>query len=87
VVKLDLKDLEPETFAAALAPNAEHALESYVELVDRCWALGDLLKRARAARPGAAKLGSVTAAYLRWDKVVRLTLQNAFTIILKTRRK
>jgi hypothetical protein len=87
VVKLDLKDLEPETFAAALAPNAEHALESYVELVDRCWALGDLLKRARAARPEAAKLGRVAEAYQRWDEAVRLTLLNAFTTILKTRKK
>lgn len=82
VVRYRLADFEPRAFAAALATNPEHALESYVEFVDRCWSLGHLLRRAGLVRPHAAKLARVAEAYDRWDKAVRYIIRKAFRPVL-----
>jgi hypothetical protein len=71
VIKLDLDDLKAENFADALSGNPEHALESYVELVDRQWKLGELLKLAFQLKPKSEKLRRVLVAYEGWDKAVR----------------
>lgn len=71
VVGLDLVDLDPDVFAESLAPDPEHGLESYVELTDRSWQLGELLRRAVDQRPQAPKLRLVLAAYERWDASFR----------------
>ena len=76
VVGLDLIDLVPDVFAESLAPDPEHGLESYVELADRTWQLGELLRRAAAERPHAQKLQQVLEAYERWD--------SAFKAVIKT---
>ena len=71
VVGLDLIDLIPDVFAESLAPDPEHGLESYVELADRTWQLGELLRRAVNERPQAPKLKQVLDAYERWDTSFR----------------
>jgi hypothetical protein len=68
IIGLPLNDLQPAAFAAAVASEPEHALETCVEAVDRSTALGDLLKMARAVRPDSPKLKDVEAAYLRWTR-------------------
>lgn len=70
VLALPFTDLEPEAFAEAMVPDPEHFLEPYIEIVDRTWALGTLLSVAVAARPNAASLARVKAAYDRWDAAV-----------------
>ncbi|MBO0720272.1 MAG: ATP-binding protein [Blastocatellia bacterium] len=75
VVKLELDDLAPEEFADALTANPEQALANYVELVDRTWCLGELLRRAHGRRPDNRKLGWVLPAYEQWDEAVRSTIQ------------
>ena len=74
VVGLDLIDLIPDVFAESLAPDPEHGLESYVELADRTWQLGELLRRAVADRPQAPKLKRVLDAYERWDTLFRAVI-------------
>lgn len=71
VIKLELDDLKSENFAEALFVNAEHALESYIEMIDRQWRLGELLERAFQERPESQKLQQVLTAYERWDEAVR----------------
>src|SRR5262245_24545671 len=78
VTELELTDLSPTGFTEAIASSPEHALESYVELVDRSWELGKLLDLAKSARPEALKLGRVLDAYKRWDKAVQTTILKAF---------
>ncbi len=78
VVKLKLEDLDPVIFANALATAPEHALESYVELADRSWTLGELMRQAKKARPNNMKLRKVSDAYERWDNAVNATLLDAF---------
>ena len=87
VVRYRLADFEPQAFAAVLSTNPEHALESYVEFIDRCWSLGFLLRRASLSRPQAAKLARVTEAYNRWDTAVRHTIRNAFRPVLNWKRQ
>ena len=70
VLALPFTDLEPDAFAEAMVADPEHFLEPYIEIVDRTWALGPLLNVAVAARPGAAPLARVKAAYDRWDAAV-----------------
>jgi len=82
VVDIPFDDLTPDGFASALAINPEHALETYVELVDRAWALGGLLRRAQEQRPDAAKLRAVSSAYERWDGAVRSRIAEAHGIIV-----
>lgn len=80
VINLKLDDLKPDAFADALAADPEHALESYVEMVDRAWALGELMRRALKEGVTSAKLDMVSSAYERWDKAVRVTVQQAFQV-------
>ncbi len=87
IVKLDLEDLNPNTFADALAASPEHALESYIDLVNRCWSLGELLRRASSERPESEKLYRVLKAYERWDTAVSTTILNAFRMINSSWRK
>jgi hypothetical protein len=77
-IELKLEDLNPTAFADALATGPEHALESYVELADRSWALGELMRQARIARPHHVKLKKVSDAYERWDSAVSATLLDGF---------
>lgn len=69
-IEIPLADLVPTAFAEALRIDAEHSLETPVELVDRAWRLGDLLAAATAARPRAARLYWVRDAHQRWDSAV-----------------
>ncbi|WP_157579217.1 ATP-binding protein [Spirosoma montaniterrae] len=78
---MDLDDLTPDAFANALTADAEHALESYIELVDRTWQLGNLLEQAHAERPDAAKLRSVLDAYRRWNNAVTALIASHFQSI------
>jgi hypothetical protein len=81
VIRAGLDDLSAESFAEALAPDPERGLEVYVELADRAWALGDLLRAARADRPGA-KLDDVLAAHDRWNRAVRAALSGGTQLAL-----
>jgi hypothetical protein len=83
VLDLQLVDLAPDAFAAALASDPEHALESHVELVDRAWMLGALMERALVQRPTATKLAQVLAAYRRWDGAVRATIPKVLELMQK----
>ncbi len=74
VINLPLRDLSPTQFAKALSANAEHALESYIELADRAWQLPELLRRTVADRPNSEKLVRVYEAHKRWDDAVSLAL-------------
>ncbi len=38
-----LNDLQPDVFAASMSQNGEIALEPFIEIIDRCWAIGDFL--------------------------------------------
>ena len=67
---LRFPDFNPARFAIEIQPDPEHYLEPYIELVDRSWSLGTLLKKATAARPNAEKLARVRDAYSRWDAAV-----------------
>lgn len=80
VINLKLDDLTPDAFADALAADPEHALEVYVEMIDRAWALGELMQRAlKECGPSATKLQMVSSAYERWDKAVRATVNQGFS--------
>jgi hypothetical protein len=69
-IPLALDDLSPAAFAESTALNPEHALESYVELADRCGVLHTLMQAASREQPDAAKLLRVTQAYGRWTDAV-----------------
>lgn len=75
VIELDLDDLKPEKFTEVFSANPEFALERFVELVDRKWELGTLLRRAVEDSPGSGKLNAVKSAHSRWDAAVRLTFK------------
>jgi hypothetical protein len=75
VIQLDLDDLKPEKFTEVFSANPEFALERFVELVDRKWELGTLLRRAVEDNPGSGKLAAVKSAHERWDSAVRLTFK------------
>ena len=75
---LPLADLQTDAFAAALTLDAEHALETPVELIDRARRLGPLLDAAAAARPKADRLQWVRDAHRRWDAAVRSLLASRF---------
>ncbi len=81
---MNLDDLAPDAFVNAMAADAEHALESYVELADRTWQLGNLLEQAHADRPGSAKLRAVRDAYQRWNKAVTALTTSYFQSIQST---
>lgn len=74
-IEIPLADLAPTAFAEALRVDAEHALETPVELVDRAWRLGDLLTAVTAARPRSARLRRVRDAHRRWDSAVSAALR------------
>jgi hypothetical protein len=77
VLPLPLVDLVPTTFVATVTSDPEHALENYVDLADRAWALGPLLRQAQQLRPATATLADVVAAYDRWDQAVRSLILEA----------
>jgi hypothetical protein len=66
VVPFRLDDLEPETFKQAIVANPEHALEAYVELVDRIGGLETLLRKAMAMVPNSLKPKAVCDSLKRW---------------------
>jgi len=74
VIPFPLTDLTPDTFADTMSANPEQTLEVYVELVDRCWALGKLLKLAVDDRP-TDKLQRVYTSHSRWEKCLTNVLQ------------
>jgi hypothetical protein len=80
IVELPLDDLAPDAFADALAADPEHALEDYIELVDRVWGLGKLLGQARRERPNAKNLGRVQQAFERWDEASRSVIRRGLGI-------
>jgi hypothetical protein len=76
VIPVRLADLEPQAFAEVVAPDPEHLLGDYIEVADRSWRLGELLRRAHEDRPGARKLATVHRAWQRWDEAVRRALES-----------
>jgi hypothetical protein len=78
LVDLDLIDLTPDSFSEALSTDPEIALENYIELVDRTWQLGPLLKLALIERPDSPKLRAVALAYEHWDYMVRKLITSHF---------
>jgi hypothetical protein len=70
VLKFELGDLEPETFADELILNPEQKLEPFIEIIDRSWVMGDFLNKACIARPDAEKLKTVAQAFQNWEKAL-----------------
>ena len=77
VLPFHLTDLESGRFAETIASDPEYLLEDYIELVDRTWRLGELLRRAHTNRPSSAKLAAVYRAWEIWDAAVRRALSRA----------
>jgi hypothetical protein len=74
---VELEDLAPARFAETMAStNAEEALASYVELVDRHWRLRTLVDDCADRRPGGL-LDAVRVACHRWEDGVRLAMLGA----------
>jgi AAA ATPase-like protein len=80
VLPFKVVDLEPETFADALTADPESALEIYVELVDRAWSLGNLVRAAIKNR-SSRTLDQVLSAYTRWDDAMNKTIVRGFSPI------
>ncbi|MBS0177007.1 MAG: AAA family ATPase [Nitrospira sp.] len=76
IVPYPLKDLEPEAFTRAVEASPEHALQPYVELVDRVGKLPFFLRKAMAlsTAAGARKLKAVANAINRWRTAARKTV-------------
>ena len=70
VTKSDTGDLNPGTFSEIISENPEHRLINYIELVDRCWAMGEFLRLVLAYKPNAVKLQEVEKRYTQWHRVV-----------------
>lgn len=77
LLDLNADDLNPDSFVDALAADPEHALEVYVELVDRAWSLGTLMSQAEKETV-SSKLNKVSSAYKYWDDAVRAVIVLAF---------
>ena len=73
VTNLTTPDLQPDTFAEIITANPEQALAPYVEFVDRCWALGELMRHAVSQNP-APKLQRVSEAFIRWEEALTATI-------------
>lgn len=68
---LTFDDLAPDVFAKAMESDPEHVLENYIELVDRSYGMGDLLRDTNKERPDAAKLSKVLNAYTAWENAIK----------------
>jgi hypothetical protein len=74
VLPYPLEDLDSDQFADLLSAEPERGLEVYIELVDRVWSLGKLMKQVLDDQPDARKLKAVSDAQERWDNAVRAAL-------------
>lgn len=77
VLKVQYKDLESKSFADSLSTSMEIALGPYIELVDRSWALGDLLSVLRKESPNADKLNKIADAYEEWERSLTQLILNS----------
>jgi hypothetical protein len=75
-VPFRLDDLEANAFKQAIAADPEHALEVYIELVDRAGVLETFLTEALASRPQSLKLKLVCDALERWRIAARNIVMN-----------
>lgn len=69
LIDLPLDDLSPERFDLAVSRDPEHALEPYIELMDRTWMLGPLMRTLNSEFPSKT-LVSVRQGYDRWDEAL-----------------
>ena len=74
VTKLNMQDLVPEEFANSIAMDPEQEMSIYIELVDRCWAMGNFLDLAYKLKP-TKKLGMVRSRFHQWDKIINQLLK------------
>jgi len=77
VIKVQLTDLEPTMFTATMLNNAESGLETFIEIIDRSWTMGNFLNNTSALRPNAAKLKLVRDAHQRWENAFQLLCKSA----------
>ena len=70
-------DLQPDSFANTLAADPEHGLTTYVELIDRSWKLGDLLREAEN-KAVSSKLSKIRSAFMQWDDALATTISKGF---------
>lgn len=70
-ISIKLTDLEPEAFAARMMQDAETALEIFIEIIDRSWALGDFLRLLHDKKREAKKIKQVLDVYENWEKCFR----------------
>jgi hypothetical protein len=78
LIYLKTPDLKPDAFADIITANPEQALAPYIEFVDRCWALGDLMRHAVSLNP-APKLQKVSEALTRWEEALSATIYRGLT--------
>ncbi|UOQ75287.1 hypothetical protein [Hymenobacter cellulosilyticus] len=84
LIPYELDDLEPSVFADIIAADPERGLESYIELIDRNWSLGELLNKARnECADLSPKLAQVHAAYTRWDEAIRTSVLQRFHDLIR----
>ncbi|PWV49143.1 ATP-binding protein [Chitinophaga sp. S165] len=76
ILPFNLDELNPASFVALMACNAELCLEDLIELTDRVWKLGQLLERASDLKRHAKKLTMVREAYAAWDTAVNAAINN-----------
>lgn len=70
-INIKLTDLEPEQFATRMMQDAETALEIFIEIIDRTWALGDFLRLLHKNKPEAKKIKQVLEVYENWENSFR----------------
>jgi hypothetical protein len=70
-INVKLTDLEPEQFATRMTQDAETALEIFIEIVDRSWALGDFLRLLHRKKQKAKKIKQVLDVYENWENSFR----------------
>lgn len=70
-----LADLEPGRFVGELDNDAEHSLIPFVELIDRAWQIGPLLKALCMDRPDSVSLQHIRSLYTEWDGTVNSVLR------------
>jgi len=69
---------EPEIFVDMMNNDAEHALESHIELIDRSCNLIPFIDALATARPKAKPLGELRRAMHKWDRAVEQLLKKQF---------
>lgn len=74
LTEIHAQDVNPASFANTLAADPEHALVIYVEIIDRAWALGDLMHSAANKAAASSKVNKVYSAFMKWDNALTTTI-------------